>query len=213
MKTNIALRFFAAAAVFLCFCSTTLQADSVTDIINIEDFDDQEYEFEFTTTTDVLSFDSIEITMSHDNVEQVQIFMEETGPGSPYAFFTLVNGFGSGTGNRIGVADGDLTDLDGMATLTFVPSGAATTVRGFAADPVPTGNYLAEDWENHFGTGSPPYTPTTFRVVVRDSSVAFSEMGALGSITVNFTTAVPEPTSAGLLSLGVLGFLARRRRN
>lgn len=177
---------------FTCLVTTVgnwLCADSVTDLPNIAEFDDQQYEFTFVTTDTVLSIDSIEIEFSHENVEQVQMFLENIGTGTPYALFTLVNGSGADDafGNLIGENDGDFTDLSGLASLKFVESGPGTTVRDSVASPVMTGCFLAEDWENNSGTGEPPYSPTTWRVVVRDSTFINDNKGALGRITVNFT--------------------------
>lgn len=120
--------------------------------------------------------------------------------GTPYAFFTLVNGSGTGDafGNLIGERDGDFTDLSGLATLKFVKSGPGTTVRGTIASSVMTGCFLAEGWENHFGTGQPPYSPTTWRVVVRDNTFINNQKGALGRITVNYT---PEGVLLGDVNL------------
>lgn len=182
------MRYYYLSLVALLTLFATASADTLTHQANIIDFDDMEYEWRFTTNEPVVSFESIVVEFSHDNVEQVQMFLENVGSGTPYAFFTLVNGFGSGNGNRIGVTDGDLTDLDGLAELTFVESGPPTTVRDFLADPVPTGQYLTEDWENTFGTGSPPFDPTEWRLVIRDNTIAFSDMGAIGDLSVSFTT-------------------------
>jgi hypothetical protein len=186
---EVRMRFI--GGLFLLFITTLVAmaaAETQFHEANIIDFDDMEYEWQFSTPTPVISFDSIKVEFSHDNVEQVQMFLENIGTGQPYGFWTLVNGFGSGTGNRIGVTDGDLTDLVGLAELTFVETGASTTVRDFLADPVPTGEYLAEEWGNNFGTGSPPYEPTTWRLVIRDNTIAFSDMGAIGQLSVTYTT-------------------------
>lgn len=181
---------FSCFVVFAFMLSCQLNAQSATELANITDFEDMEYQFDFETTEAVASIDSIVIEFSHANVVQVQMFLENTGSGSPYAFFTLVNGFGNtDQGNRIGVLDGNFGDLNGLAELTFVESGPSETVQSTFMDPVPTGSYLAEDWENHFGSGVPPYEPTTWRLVIRDSSFLFDHVGAIGRVTVNYTTA------------------------
>lgn len=200
------------AILFLPFFNLTLAADTLSQEVNITNFNDDEYTWNF-STGGIISIDSISVEMSHEDVNDVQVFLENIGGGAPYVFFTLINGPNDDmTENSIGANDGDLTDLNGMSTLTFVESGPATTVRD-AVNFTPSGEYLAEDWENHFGSGVPPYEPTDWRLVIRDPGFV-NAAGAIGTVSITFTSAagVPEPGSLALLGLmGLLG-LARRKR-
>ncbi|MEL7499154.1 MAG: PEP-CTERM sorting domain-containing protein [Planctomycetota bacterium] len=189
-----------------------LRGDEIIRFADIPGFEDEEYEWEFDFTEEVLSIDSITIELSHSNSSQVQIYLENVGIGFPYALFTLIEGDGTGTGNTIGADDGDFGDLNGLSELRFVKTGPSTTVRN-AGDEAPSGDYLAEEWENFFGSGTPPYEPSRWRMTIIDNSSDGGHVGAIGILKINFTTAVPEPASMAVLLIGgVIVGIRRRRR-
>ena len=200
----------------ICFAlvaqSTNLQADQITRFADLQGFEDEEFNWEFNFLETVLSIDSISMELSHGNAEQLQIQFENIGVGNPFALFSLVSGDNVSSGNTVGVDDGNFGDLNGLSTVRFVEFGAATTVRN-AGDEAPSGDYFAEDWENHLGSGNPPYEPSRWRFSIADTSSAGNQVGAIGAIRINFSTAVPEPNAIALLVIGCLAVVARRKRS
>ena len=207
--TNV--RFFLTALIYLLMAAPlTSQGEEIIHFADLDSFDNEFYDFEFNINQQVNSIESITIELSHSNAEQLEFTLENVGAGSPYTLFTLIQGDGISEGNSIGADDGDWGDFNGMSEITFVEFGSFTTVRN-AGDEAGSGQYLAEDWENHFGSGTPPYSPSRWRFRITDNSGDGGHVGSVGFIRLDFTP-VPEPTTSIILSLSVCPLLMRRRR-
>lgn len=202
---------FAASVIAFGGSPSVVMSDEVIHFADLDSFDNEAYSFEFSLGSHLRSIDSITVELSHSNAEQLDFTFENVGTGLPYVLFTLIDGDGSSTGNSVGVDDGDWGDFDGMSEITFVASGPSSTLLN-AGDEAATGEYLADDWENHFGSGTPPYGPSRWRFRIEDTTDADDHIGSVGFIRINFTP-VPEPAAAVTVSTILLVLGARRRRS
>lgn len=198
--------------VALLLIPATANADEVIHFADLDSFENEFYDFEFDLNVVALSIDSITIELAHANSNQLEFTLENIGIGQPYARFSLIDGDGGSSGNTIGVDDGDWGDFNGMSELTFVASGPSTTVRN-AGDEVASGQYLAEDWENHFGSGTPPYLPSRWRFRIEDTSGDDAQVGAVGFIRFEFTPVPEQPASWLLMGAASCVAMVRRRRS
>lgn len=190
--------------------TSSANAQTYSTTFNLADFGDAsgnvvDHVIDFGTP--VTSIQSISVDLSHSWVADLEIGLysptdnqtTSTALGDVDANASYILHTDEGGGDDIGLGGETLADV---LTYTFVAPGTTGTTLGTAAgNPIPAGTYDAETW----GSGG---VGAGWRFVLTDDFGG--DDGAIGNVTINFTS-VPEPASATFL-LGLTALIGVRRR-
>lgn len=188
------MRTYPAITTLLATClfASNTWADVAVVEVN-EQWDDGGYTaFGIFNLPDIEEVLSVSVEISHTNAGDITLAIDH--PGGSW----IVQPYNDGFGGPIGVTG--TGQLDDLATYTAVESyegaGAWDTLGG--------GTFEAYEWESNISAGA-------WAFGVWDV-VDGPDGGAVGSITIEYISSIPEPTSSLLCTATVFALLLRQKR-
>ncbi len=174
---------------------TAARADLVyTYDANVSGFDDENvftHDFSLGQVQEILS---VSIDLIHTRATDIDFFLR-TPTGQNFVLTT---------------DNGSTSDLNGTYTFVnvFGPNGGNGLWTNLGpSTPIPSGFYDAESWV----TRASGWNPGTWRLTLNDDLAG--ESGSVGTVTVTYSTSVPEPAAGFILATGGgLWVMIRRRR-